>query len=61
MKIEESIHIVFYEFSSSDDKIKDEDDQGDWIQIPTQFSPKEMPKEHQETPINNDSSFEDSL
>ena len=45
LKIKESIHVVFDEFSSSDDKIKDENDQEEWTYVLIQSSPKETSKE----------------
>ena len=60
LKIEESIHVVFDEFSSSDDKMRDQDNQGDCIHVPTQLSLKETSKELQGSLMGNDSSFQDS-
>ena len=31
LKIEESIHAIFYDFSSNDDKLREEEDQGAWM------------------------------
>ena len=61
LKIEESIHVVFDEFSSSDDRINDEDDQEEWTSIPYQSSPKETLKKQQTNSMDNDSSPLDSL
>ena len=33
LKIEESIHIVFDEFSPSDDRLKENEDQEDWLTL----------------------------
>ena len=44
LRIEESIHVVFDEFSSSDDKMNNEDDQEEWTFVPYQSSPKETLK-----------------
>ena len=35
LKIEESIYVVFYEFSLSDDTLREEKDQRDWINFHT--------------------------
>ena len=40
LKIEESIYVVFYQFSSSGDRLMEEENQGDWMNIHTQTSPK---------------------
>ena len=42
--IKESIH-VFDESTSNDDRLIEGEDQGDWINIDTQSSPKEASKQ----------------
>ena len=61
MKIEESIHVVFGEFLSSDNKSMEEEDQEDWMNIHTQTSPKGGFKEQQRSPPNNNSIHQDTF
>ena len=59
MKIIESIHVVFYEFSLGGDKLMEEEDQGDWINIHTPSSIIKASKQQQGSPTNNDSTLQD--
>ena len=61
LKTKESIHVVFDELSSSDDKINDEDDQEEWTSVPHQSSPKETLKKQKTSLLDNVSSPLDSL